>query len=83
MCLVFPPAVRLPCAIAKVGIKVTKSNKWGSSGGYTQLPLRKKRKIVSSRKRRSRGEGVKCLIQEWILEFLGAEEVEPFCLQAQ
>lgn len=61
--------------VAKVGITVKNSNKWGSEGEYTQPPLRKKRKSVSSRKRRSRGERVKALIQEWILEFLAAEEI--------
>lgn len=61
--------------VAKVGITVKDSNNWGSGGQYTQPPLRKKRKSVSSRKRRSRGERVKALTQEWILEFLGAEEI--------
>lgn len=61
--------------VAKEGITVKDSNKRGSGGEYTQPPLRKKRKSVSSRKRRSRGERVKALTQEWILELLGAEEI--------
>lgn len=44
-------------------------------GKYTQQLLRKKRKIVSSRKRRSQVAGVRRLIQEWVLEFLSAEEI--------
>ncbi|KAB1252176.1 E3 ubiquitin-protein ligase Topors [Camelus dromedarius] len=46
--------VNVAAYVAKVGILVTNSDKRRSGGEYTKPPLRKKRKSVSSRKRRSR-----------------------------